>query len=215
LRLVDSPRATTDIDYVFVAFASKKIVRERIQTVLAELEDADVTIGVHSKMLRAELRVDDAAIQIEINVLPSCRSIAMATGGFARSQGQPSRVVRIMSLDCALAHELAAWNERRLLRDVYDCYFLTARLGERPDLGVLDARLARIDSRRPELRRRTSMTRAELAAELRDAAERLTQRVVQQELGPILPQEELAGLLPRLRAALVRLAELLDASGSV
>lgn len=45
------------------------------------------------------------------------RSAAMVTGGFAQSLGQPSHVVRVMEWGAALAHELAAWNERRLLRD--------------------------------------------------------------------------------------------------
>ena len=49
--------------------------------------------------------------------------------GFARDLGQPSRVVRIMAGGHALAHKLALWNERRLIRDLYDCYFLSGRLG--------------------------------------------------------------------------------------
>lgn len=58
------------------------------------------------------------------------------------AQGQPSRIVRVMALDYALAHKLAAWNERRLLRDLYDGYFLAGRLGETPVREVLDQRLA-------------------------------------------------------------------------
>ncbi len=133
LRLVDSPRSTTDIDYVLVPYSSKKDVIDRIKAVLSELE-AEVHIAAHSKMLRADVRVDEAAIQIEISVAATCRATPMATGGFARAQGQPSHVIRVMSWDHALAHKLAAWNERRLLRDLYDCYFLAQRLGESPDL---------------------------------------------------------------------------------
>jgi predicted nucleotidyltransferase component of viral defense system len=209
LRLVDSPRSTTDIDYVFVPYASRKDVRARIEAVLAEIDGARIAVALHSRMMRIELRVDDAAIQIEVNVLPDCPSTPMATGGFARAQGQPSRIVRIMTLDCALAHKIAAWNERRLMRDLFDCYFLVARLGTQPDLAILDARLARIESRHPALRRRTTMTRSELAAELEVAARDLTQPALESELGPVLPPEELAGLSHRLRAAMTRLAETL------
>ncbi len=210
LRLFDCPRSTTDIDYVFAPFRSKNEIRARIERVLAEIEGAGVEVATHSKMLRARVRVDAAAIQIEANVAQACPTTAVPTAGFATAQGQPSRIVRVMALNHALAHKLAAWNERRLLRDLYDCYFLTSRLGETPDLDALDARLARIESRLPRLRSRSKMTRGELAAELRAAAEALTQDALRQELAPILPLDELEGLIPRLRSALVKVAELLE-----
>ncbi len=37
LRLMDCPRSTTDIDYVFVPYRSKNDVRARIESVLAEI----------------------------------------------------------------------------------------------------------------------------------------------------------------------------------
>ena len=207
LRLVDSPRLTTDIDYVFVPFASKKDIAARIREVLGEIDGADVQLDLHSKMLRAELRVDAASIQIEANVARACESVAMATGGFARSVGQPSRIVRIQSPAHALTHKLAAWNERRLWRDLYDAYFLAVRAGAKPDLAVLDQRLAKIESRLPALRRRRRMTRAEFAEEVRLAVAGLTDDDLERELAGVLPPEELAGLALRIRAALVRLVE--------
>ena len=210
LRLFECPRSTTDIDYVFVPFRSKKDVRGRIEEILGEIEGAEVAVAVHSKMLRASIRVDSAAIQIEVNVDTECPAMPVPTGGFAIAQGQPSRIVRVMTLDCALAHKLAAWNERRLLRDLYDCYFLAGRLGEKPDVDVLDQRLARVESRLPRLKKRKQMTRAELASELRSAADSLTESALREELGPILPAEELVALVPRMRSVIVRIAELLE-----
>lgn len=210
LRLIDSPRSTTDIDYVFVPYSSKREIRSRIESVLAEIDDAEIEIGLHSKMLRAIIRLDDAAVQLEVNVAMECEGIPMSTGGFARRQGQPPRVVRIMSPSWALAHKLAAWNERRLLRDLYDGYFFAARLGEEPDLTVLQGRLGRISSRLPALRRRKSMTLEEFAGELRDAAAGLTDEGISEELGGLLPDGERAGLAPRMRAALTKLAERLE-----
>jgi len=210
LRLVDSPRATTRIDYVFVPFRSKKDIRGRIESVLRELEGADVTIGLHSKMLRADVRVDDAAIQVEVSVASECPSAAMATGGFARSLGQPSHIVRVMSWDAALAHKLAAWNERRLLRDLYDCYFISVRLAERPDLATLEARLARFRSRLPGLKSRRSMSKVDLARALREAVPSIEDAAISQALAPLLPESELAGLAVRLRSAVVQVAEWLE-----
>ena len=88
LRLMDCPRSTTDIDYVFAPYRSKNDVRARIETVLEEIPGAVLAVGVHSKMLRVDLRVDSAAIQIEADVMRECDSMPVATGELARAQGQ-------------------------------------------------------------------------------------------------------------------------------
>lgn len=214
LRLLDCPRSTTDIDYVFVPFRSKKEIAPRIEQLLDEIEGATVSVAAHSKILRATIRVDAAAIQIEANVDTGCPATSLPTGGFALAQGQPSRIVRVMALDCALAHKLAAWNERRLLRDLYDCYFLAGRLRENPDLETLDLRLEKVESRLPALNRRRRMTRTEFAEELRAAADAMDESTLRAELAPLLPADELEGLVPRIRQAVVRIAELLEASPS-
>ncbi len=210
MRLIDSPRSTTDIDYVFVPYESKKDVRKQIEAVLAEIVDAEVSIDLHSKMLRAEIRLDDAAIQLEVSVALHCPSSPMSTGGFAIGLGQPAHVVRIMSAEWALANKLAAWNERRIMRDLYDCYFYTARLGAFPELQVLEPRLAKIRSRLPILKRKKSMTKLDLAAALRKQATELSTKALKAELGGLLPPEELSGLDLRMRSATVRLAEWLE-----
>ncbi len=210
LRLLDSPRSTTDIDYVFVPYTSKKQILPRFEDVLYEIENADVKLRIHSKMIRADVRVENTAIQIEANVMPECASIPMATGALARSTGVPSQVVRIMQPGVALAHKLAAWNERRLLRDLYDCYFLFGRAKAKPDLDVLDQRLVRVESRLPLLRKKKQMTRAEFASALRHAISVLSEETVQDELGVLLMPEERVGLGPRIKVVLSALVEELE-----
>lgn len=207
LRLFDCPRSTTDIDYVFVPYRSKNDVVGTLRAVLGELDGAAIRVHVHSKMIRADISVDGAAIRIEANVARECASLVVPTAGMALRQGQPSRLVRVMAPELALAHKLAAWNERRLLRDFYDIYYLTTRLGAQPDLATLRGRLRQIESRLPVLRNRRSMTLAELQAELMAAANALSEVAVRDELAPILPADELAGLVPRLRSAITRLVE--------
>lgn len=207
LRLLDSPRATTDIDYVFVPFDSKLEIADDVENTLRAIEGATVEVRLHSKMLRAIVQVDAARIQVEVTVAPRCHSVPMATGELARAQGQPSQIVAVMRFDTALAEKLAAWNERRLLRDLYDRHFMVHRLGATVDLETLDLRLARIESRVPSLRKRTRMTRAELAHDLRSAVGALTAEDVDVQLAPLLPPGETAGLVPRLRAAISRLAD--------
>jgi len=210
LRLMECPRQTVDIDYVFVPFTSTKEITDRLRGILDEVDGAEVEIGLHSKMLRAELRVDEIAVVIEINVAERCPSIPMSTGGYARSSGHPARVVRIMSPPVAMAHKLAAWNERRLLRDLYDCAFLFTRAGVVPDHEILDARLSKIESRLPGLRRRRTMSRAELAAELREAVAAVTDADYQRELSGIVPPDELAGLALRTRVSILKVVDHLE-----
>jgi predicted nucleotidyltransferase component of viral defense system len=207
LRLYDCPRSTTDIDYVFVPFDSKKDIAADVRRTLGELVDAEVKIEMHSKMLRATVTLDRASVQVEANVAKRCVSEPMSTGSFASSLGQPAQVVRVMSPPFALAHKLATWNERRLHRDLYDVYFLRSRAGARIDLATLAERLASIESRLPALRKIRSMTIAELASQLIAAAEALDRSSIEAELKPLLPSAELAGLLPRLRVAMVGAAE--------
>ncbi len=207
MRLLDCPRSTTHIDYIFVPFDSKKVIRKQIEAVLSELQEAEIQVEMHSKMLRAEIRLDDAAIQLEANVALECEATPISTGAFAMQQGQPAQVVRIMSPNLALAHKLAAWNERRLIRDLYDCCFFISRLGEMPEMDALAARLAKVQSRIPALKSCTSMTLVEFATALKDVVAELTQSEVEAELGGLVPQEELAGLALRMKSTLITLTD--------
>lgn len=210
LRLLDCPRSTTDIDYVFVPFGSKNDIVGRLRAVLAELDDADVDVRVHSKTIRAVVRVDAAAIQIEANVDFDCPSFAVPTTAMAIPAAQPARLVRVVAIERALANKLAAWNERRLLRDLFDVYYLAVRLGAVPELAILQQRLQHVESRLPALRRRKVMTLAQLLADLRAALLAIDDTALAAELGPILPPQELAGLVPRLRAGVSKVVEGLE-----
>jgi predicted nucleotidyltransferase component of viral defense system len=210
LRLLDSPRSTNDIDYIFVPYASKKEILPDFSAVLSSLEGVHVSVDVHSKMIRAILQAEGAAIQIEANVAPACRSIPMATGDFARKAGYPSRIVRVMDLSVALAHKLAAWNERRLTRDLYDAYFLFGRAGAKPDREVLEERLSHVVSRLPVLRGRKKMRLSEFLEALSSTIAALDEGRLEVDLGPLLPPEERAGLVPRLKAALSGVIQTLE-----
>jgi hypothetical protein len=181
--------------------------------VLSEIEGASIEVRVHSKTIRASVRLDAVAIQIEASVDMECPSMAVPTAGLAIAEGQPSRLVRVMGLDRALTHKLAAWNERRLLRDLFDVYYLVARLGAKPELAVLRKRLSKFESRLPALRKRKSMTLSVFAAELRREVDAVEEGRVADELAPVLPADELAGLVPRLRAAVLRVVEWVAAGG--
>ncbi len=206
LRLQDSHRSTTDIDYVFAPLRSKKEARTMVEQALADLPDAIIDIKTHSKMVRAMVQVDEARVQVEVNVAQNCPAEAMSTADYARSLGRPARVVSVMAPSYALADKLAAWNERRLARDLYDCFFLRTLIDARPDLERLDQRLQKIESRIPSLASRRSMSREEFAAELQRWADRSEDQEIVDELRPLLPPEELPGLARRIKAAVRRIA---------
>ena len=202
LRLFDSERLTNDIDFVFVPYTSKRDVLAEIRPVLAELADAIVEVTAHSTMVRASVTLDDATIDVEVSIATACRSTAIASAALANANGQPSQVVRIMEPSVALAHKLAAWNERRLVRDLYDVYFFVARMNVAADGDVLDQRLAEIRSRLPALRKKKRMTRHEFAIALRSELDGLDDGRVGAELAGLLRPSELAGLAHRIAASL-------------
>ena len=202
LRLLDSPRMTNDVDFVLVPFAKKRDIEPRVKSILAELDEADVDISLHSTMLRAKIRIDGVAVQIECSVAPACESVPMTTSSVAEASGYPPRVIRIMNPRVALAHKLAAWNERRLIRDLYDAHFFVTRVNAKPDLAALEERLGNIRSRKPELKQMRSMTLTEFDEVLSQALEKLNDDDLDEELGGLLPAAERAGLSLRIRASL-------------
>jgi hypothetical protein len=205
LRLLDSPRETNDLDYVFVPYRSKKDILPKLKRVIAELRGAEIDWTVHSTMARAHLRIDRASVQLELNVAPACESTPISTEALARVVDEIPRAIRIMHPKTALAHKLAAWNERRLLRDLYDIYFLANATPAGPDATVLAQRLARVRSRLPALRNKRTMSLAEFADELVRAVAALDDDVLR-ELAPLLPPEILPGLALRMRRVIIELA---------
>lgn len=209
LRLFDLPRFTNDLDYVFVPFSSKKEIDTLLDGIMAEIPDAVVTKGMHSKMLRYRIETGGIAVQLEAGVADNCPSMTVSTAALSGKVKQLARLIRVMRLDTALAHKLAAWNERRLARDLYDVYCLHTLLGETPDRATLQERLTRIESRLPALRRKKSMTLRELAGMLRIEADGLADGKLQ-PLQSLLDQTASIGLEKKIRVALHSLANILD-----
>lgn len=66
-----------------------------------------------------------------------CLSSTLTTQVLAKKYGLPSRIIKIMSFEVALANKLAAWCERRLIRDLFDIYYISAVLKKKPALNIL------------------------------------------------------------------------------
>jgi len=206
LRLLDCPRATNDLDYVFVPFSSKNDVKNDLVAALRSLPDAEVACSLNSKALRCIVRQGALTLQVEAQAQLMCDSQALSTATLARAHQQQGRIIRVMRLDVALAHKLAAWNERRLIRDLFDIHFLHQVVGVKPHVATLARRLQKVESRIPGTAKKRRMSLAELANELDHAAAGLTARGVREQLRDYLGREDLTGLELRLRVALAQLA---------
>lgn len=210
LRLLDCPRYTNDLDYVFVPFRSKKEIVPYFEKVLSQLEGAKTEIIFHSTSVRIKIHYKDYRTQIEANVMEDCKSQAIDTEKFStRNQQFSSRVIRVMSLDWALANKLAAWNERGLVRDIYDIYFIHQILGIMPDLEILKKRLNKIhySKSKKSLNQSKTMSLPDFLEKLNQAATDLTFQSVEKELADAMTSVSLSGLDYKIKIGIKSLVE--------
>jgi predicted nucleotidyltransferase component of viral defense system len=208
LRLVDCPRFTNDLDYVFVPFASKKEIKDRILKTLGEPPGLNVSYTTNSKCIRYLVAYENIKVQVEVNVAIECDSEEMSTSMLAKSKNQQGRIIRVMNFNTALAHKLAAWNERDLIRDLYDAYYLFVVLHAKPDLLVLKQRLARVESRKKNIKP-TAMSIDSFIAKLEFTANNLTAEMVKNELKDYMQLEELAGLDKKIIGGISKIVDFL------
>ncbi len=209
LTLADAPRKTIDLDYVFVPYSSKNEIKKSLMQIVNQIEDADISQSISSKNFKIIIKVYNAIAQIEATVDLECKSDVMTTQALAKKTNQLARIIRIMSFDVALSHKLAAWNERRLYRDLYDIYYIYKKIGIKPDLDVLQLRLQNINSNLKENKNLKKMTLREFKILLKKAHLELNQEDLNKELSLTLDQIELAGLAVRIKIALNELIDFL------
>jgi predicted nucleotidyltransferase component of viral defense system len=207
LRLLDCPRSTVDIDYIFVPFKSKKEILNDLLKIANELEDVKVEHFLSSKNLKIIVKGEIHSIQIEANTDLKCKAIPASTEPLAKLVSQIPRIINIMSPDVALSHKIAAWNERRLVRDLYDIYYFYKTLLVLPDALTLEMRLNNINSRIPSLKTKKHMSLNELANEMREAVKKLSMNDIESELFGIVPSNLLPSLDFKIRAAVNELMD--------
>lgn len=202
LRLMHSPRFTNDVDYVFVPFASKKDAKGQIEDALRGVEGLEFQTSLNSKALRIRIDYSGQSAQVEISAERECPSIPMSTSLLSSPYGFPTRIVRIMEPSTSFAHKLAAWNERELMRDLFDIYQYHSFFRLSPNRDVLERRLKIARSYKGVS---AAKSMAEFVGKLRNRADSLSGADIE-ELRPLLDEENLSGLLFRLRPAMLSLA---------
>ena len=207
LRLMHSPRYTNDVDYIFIPFDSKKDAKEIIEQAFSKVDGLQYEASMNSKALRILLTYGGQSAQIEVNVEKECPSIPMSSALLSTAHGRPSRILRIMEPSVSFAHKIAAWNERELMRDLYDIYQYESLFKVSPRMDILQTRL----------KKSRSYKNVSAAQDLKGLASKLT-RVAESlsdssltELRPLLSADELAGLPFRMRPAVISLCEKLKA----
>lgn len=212
LRLLDCPRYTNDLDYIFVPFRSKKEIVPLIDKALSDLSGARIQKGLHLTNVRYDIAFTNVfgtfRTHLEANVSASCESESLSTGDAAIKNKQLPRVVRVMRFDVALANKLAAWNERELIRDLYDAYFMHKYLNQTPHLPTLTTRLQKINYAK---RKNSSLPRSRTLTEFLDHLEQkvqgLTDVDIQKEMRDSLDLAQQAGLALKIKAALTQMIE--------
>ncbi len=212
LRLLDCPRFTNDLDYVFVPFHSKKEIVPLIREIFEELEGIKLEVKLHSTQARFILSLSNNfgrfKTQIEANVAEDCPAEALSSGDFALKQNQLPHIIRVMRFEIAMAHKLAAWNERRLMRDLYDVYFFYKSLKRLPDLPTLKKRLEKIQyAKRMPKNLPRKMSLEEFWDLFEKELEQLSASALEEELRDSLDAHSLLGLENKIKIALTEMVE--------
>ena len=84
LRLLDSPRLTNDLDYLFVPYRSKKEVLPQILEVLNSIADVTVSYSMNSKCLRFKISKKDLVVQVEVKVDSDCKVEVISTAALSK-----------------------------------------------------------------------------------------------------------------------------------
>lgn len=210
LRLLDCPRYTNDLDYVFIPFESKKDVAELIADTLRQIPGVNIQTMMHSTCIRFLIEKEQVKVQLEVNVDKKCSSEALSTSSIASANQILPRIIRGMSFPVALGHKLAAWNERGLIRDLFDIAFMVNILNINPDLDILKSRLENVNYRIKSKVNKKKMTISEFSDKLLSTSQHLTQDAVEKELRDYLSPEELPGLEKKIKIAINKITAVLN-----
>lgn len=205
LRLLNSPRFTNDLDYVFMPYKSKKEILDNVCSLFDSIDNLEYTYSLNSKCLRFKLNYKEIKTQVEINVSEYCPSVPISTAEVSSQSNQLSRIVRVMDYSVAMAHKFAAWNEKKLIRDLFDLYFFYVFIKVLPDLDTLKKRLQKVSST-PRNKNPKQMNLKQLLNKLDKVLSKLSSNDMN-ELLDYLPNNSLTGLETKIKVNLLKMAD--------
>ena len=204
LRLLESPRMTADVDVLFVPYKSKKEVVDKTVAVLKSIDGVSLDYSLNSKCLRCIVEQGDLVVQVEVKVAKDCKTEILSTAPLSKLYNQIPRVINVMAFDVAMSHKLAAWYERRLVRDLYDIY-LYLTMGVMPDEEILASRLKKVSFARGV---KKTIEAEKISLEmfydfLKQEISLLTEGQVAGELEATLPENDLLKLDMKIKRAII------------
>jgi predicted nucleotidyltransferase component of viral defense system len=208
LRLLNSPRATQDVDYLLVSESSKKILASEIKNILLKLEDIvvkDVKLNSRGIFIGLEGKNQpDINAFLEINVVSALLKppASMSTVALARRYSMTGRVIASMDMSEAFSHKIAAALQRDSIRDLYDMTIFEPLCTI--DMAVLRKRLSNLSIKRQKAKNISLSAAAEM---LKARADGITQDKVKKELGAWLPMESLQGMDLIIKSTILRMAQ--------
>jgi predicted nucleotidyltransferase component of viral defense system len=208
LRLLNCPRYTNDLDYIFIPYSSKKDVLPLFKNALDGIPDLSYELQLNSKCLRCILAYKKYKIQMEASIARFCESESISNNELATQHNLQASVINVMKRDIAFSHKIAAWNERSLMRDLYDIYFYIQVLQVKPDIKTLSDRLKKVEDRR--LNKTYTMPLSKLIEKFELTRRTLTPELLKAELTALLPNNSLLGLDMKIQIALSTLVEYLS-----
>ena len=207
LCLLGSLRLTNDLDYVFVPYKSKKDIVKDIVVCLQSLRQVSIEHSINSKCLRILITREATTVQVEAKVAMQVKASTTSTRLFSPKFQLPPRLILVDDYSVALANKMAAWNERRLMRDVYDIWFYR-QMNIAPDSKTLLGRLAKPSYSHLVATEDyfTGRTERDFLEFLREKVNQLSDKDIAKELSDYLPPEEIPGLAMQIRASLAKMS---------
>lgn len=208
LRMFNSPRSTQDIDYFLISDESKKVLVVEFEKILSQFNDAKIsTINLNSRGIFIEMEgldKDAGKIIIEFIVVPSVNMPSEHVSTFALSSqySLTGRVVATIALPEAFSHKIAACIERRSVRDLYDISIFSNLCDF--DINTL---LNRFEGLSINRKKPQKMSPSKAADVLESRVRELNEEALRDELYPLIPPEQQAGLLYLIKASVMRVVQ--------
>jgi predicted nucleotidyltransferase component of viral defense system len=215
LRLMNSPRATQDIDYAWIhnkaRTKKRNILGQEIKKALEELNGVEVTdVRANSRGVFLQVRDRDSGtiVKVEVGVVPAMHlpPKPISSAPLTRPYALKTQIIAAMDPAEALSHKIAATLERNLVRDLYDLAQMEPLTPFDP--ATLEDRLAGLEIGRAKPKK---MDRVEAATLLKEKLDGLTQKRIETELSQSLPVEDLPGLNLVIRSSVSRIIQRLQA----
>ncbi len=207
LRLLNSPRYTQDVDYIFTSKESRKIIATEINKLLLKENIQVKNTQLNSRGIVLETFVDDITALIEISVKdkPFVVPEQKSTFVLAHDLKLPPHVITVMSTAEAYAHKISASLERDSLRDLYDLSLYEPLTSF--DEKTLKARLESISINR---NKPISMNFKEAAHLLGEKANQLCADKLERELFGLVPDSFFQGGVDIIRSCVYRICQKME-----